>query len=206
MPTLNFTAAPGYTGPLPGGVPTSVMPTNRVTLGGVVQDLAGAVVGGLADRVRRAAAGNSGSEPAGSPAVPGNLVAQPQNTPCPSGSFLLNGRCVNPSAALPGGTPFITDPYGEAVKGMYGVALTPAAVASTRYRCPRGMVLGMDNLCYNRRDLRKDERKWVPPRKPLLTGGDLNAISRASRAASRIERETKRLQKLGMIRKPTRRR
>jgi len=44
---------------------------------------------------------------------------------------------------------------------------------------------------------------WPQPRRPLLTGGDLNAISKASRAASRIERQTKRLQKLGMMRKPT---
>jgi hypothetical protein len=67
------------------------------------------------------------------------------------------------------------------------------------------MVLGADDLCYNRRDLRKDERKWIPGRKPLLTGGDLNAISRAARAASRVKTQQKRLESLGLLKKPTRR-
>jgi hypothetical protein len=131
---------------------------------------------------------------------------------CPSGTFRnpITGNCVriDPSAILPGGAPFIssTQPYGAATHGRYGIAMVPAAQSQTRLSCPRGMVLGMDNLCYNRRDLRKDERKWVPPRKPLLTGGDLNAISRAARAAGRMEVQKKRLEKLGLLKKPTRRR
>jgi hypothetical protein len=100
----------------------------------------------------------------------------------------------------------VTDAYGSAVHGRYGVALTPGAQAQTRLMCPRGMVLGMDDLCYNKRDLRKDERKWVPPRKPLLTGGDLNAISRAARAAGRMKVQQKRLEKLGLLQKPRGRR
>ena len=89
--------------------------------------------------------------------------------------------------------------FGEAVMGRFGAALVPASVATTTLRCPRGAVLGIDNLCYNKRDLHKDQRKWVPGRKPLLTGGDLNAISRAARAARKMATQTKRLQLLGLM-------
>jgi hypothetical protein len=92
---------------------------------------------------------------------------------------------------------------GEAVMGRYGAGLQPGTKSITVSRCPRGAVLGNDGLCYNRGDLRKSDRKWVPGRKPLLTGGDLNAISRAARAANKMKTQQKRLQKLGMLPKPT---
>jgi endonuclease/exonuclease/phosphatase (EEP) superfamily protein YafD len=64
------------------------------------------------------------------------------------------------------------------------------------------MVLGNDGLCYNRRDIRKSDREHVPGRKPLLTGGDLNAITRAARAARRVKVQQKKLEKLGLLQKP----
>jgi hypothetical protein len=47
------------------------------------------------------------------------------------------------------------------------------------------MVLGKDNLCYNKRDLYKRDRKWNPGRKPLLTGGDLNVLRKAKGLAEK---------------------
>jgi len=107
------------------------------------------------------------------------------------------------------GSPGLTTPAevsiggtGEAVMGRFGAAITPMVDQLIRLDCPRGMVLGEDDLCYNRRDLRKDERKWPPGRRPLLTGGDLNAISKAHRAATRFKTQQKRLMDLGMLPRP----
>jgi len=88
---------------------------------------------------------------------------------------------------------------GTAVMGQFGAALQPLVASSTTLRCLRGMVLGMDNLCYNRRDLKNDERKWPRGRRPLLTGGEMRCISVASRAASKLETKTKQLRKMGML-------
>jgi hypothetical protein len=208
--------APGYTGPVPSGLSigtpmqftstpgTVTIPGNTSSSGGFVSDalnqLGRSAVSGASQYVMRRLAGTGSEPPTGEAPIPG-LVGDT----CPDGSARILGRCVNPMAALPGGAPFISDPYGSAVKGQFGVALTPSMQPQTRLSCPRGMVLGMDDLCYNKRDLRKDERKWVPPRKPLMTGGDLNAIAKAARAAARVKVQQKRLEKLGLLKRPGRR-
>ncbi len=122
------------------------------------------------------------------------------------------GRCVtvfSPTAFVPGGDPLFSPPrvadgFGGAVMGRYGVALQPEVVSSVRRRCPRGAVLGNDGLCYD--SLPKKDRMWIPARRPLLTGGDLNAISRAAKAARRMKAQTKKLQSLGMLERPKPRR
>ena len=86
--------------------------------------------------------------------------------------------------------------------GRYGAALHPFVEDRMVRSCLPGMVLGKDVLCYNKRDLTNKEREYPKGRAPLLTGGERNAISKASRAAKKIERTTKQLQKLGMIKKP----
>jgi len=95
---------------------------------------------------------------------------------------------------------------GDAVMGRYGAALHPFVEDRMVRSCLKGMVLGNDGLCYNKRDISNKEREYPKGRPPLLTGGERNAISRATRAAKKIERTTKQLQKLGMIKKPTARR
>jgi hypothetical protein len=142
--------------------------------------------------------GGGGSEP---PSGGSGLVATEAG--CPAGQIGFPPLCfdVQPGGGTTGGGVVVTQ--GEAVMGRYGAALQPMARTQTTLRCLPGMVLGTDSLCYNKRDLRKDERKWVPGRKPLLTGGDLNAISRAARAARRVKTTQKRLQKLGLLKKPT---
>ena len=72
--------------------------------------------------------------------------------------------------------------------------------------CLKGQVLGRDGLCYGKRSIKNADRMWPRGRRPLLTSGDLNAIATASRAATRVQTQTKRLQKLGMLKSPTRRR
>jgi hypothetical protein len=91
---------------------------------------------------------------------------------------------------------------GVAVMGRHGAALVPTTETRVQRECLPGMVLGNDDLCYNRRDIRNSDRKYPKGRAPLLTGGERNAISKAARAAKKIARTTKQLQKLGMLPKP----
>lgn len=171
-------------------------------LGGAIEGAAGAlgggggirdaIVGGLAGGFRDSGGGSE--PPSGQPTVPGNFAPTGAG-PCPDGTFKnpFGNNCIDliPGGATQGGGMVVSG--GDPVLGRYGVAMVPQAMERIRRRCPRGMVLGMDNLCYNKRDLRKDERKWNPGRKPLLTGGDLNAISTALSAAKKLDRQKKRL-------------
>lgn len=115
-----------------------------------------------------------------------------------------SGICVFPGS--PGDRS--TGPSGTAVVkaggSMVGNGMTPEIRTTTTRRCPRGMVLGTDNLCYRKGSIAKRDRKWVPGRKPLLTGGELNAIAKAERAARKMRTQQKRLQKLGLLPKPSR--
>ena len=110
------------------------------------------------------------------------------------------GQCVAPTSPLGARTL-----VGEAIMGRYGAALIPGSQIVDRATCLRGMQLGNDGLCYNKGQITNKQRMWPAGRKPLLTGGDMRAISVASRAGRRMELATKRLQKMGMMKKPTRR-
>lgn len=90
-------------------------------------------------------------------------------------------------------------PVGDAVMGRYGAAMVPGNRVIDSAVCLRGMVLGNDSLCYNKRDITNKERMWPKARAPLLTGGEMGAIAKAARAAGKLERTTKRLQKIGLM-------
>jgi len=98
-----------------------------------------------------------------------------------------------------------TGEFGDAVVGQFGVGLQPAEVAISRSVCPTGMQLGKDGLCYNRGVLTNRQRLWPRARAPLLTGGERNAITKAAAAGRKLERASKQLQKIGLMKKPTRR-
>lgn len=121
-------------------------------------------------------------------------------SPCrwPSKVDPNTGQC----RAFLGSEPGFDDPStgpGNAVMGQYGAGLEPEAFPVITRRCIPGMVLGRDLICYNRRDIRNDERRWPRGRRPLLTGGDMRCISVASRAAKKLETKTKQLRKMGML-------
>lgn len=103
-----------------------------------------------------------------------------------------------------GGGTGTTRDFGEAVIGRYGAAEVPGQEMIRRLDCRPGMVLGDDNLCYNKSQISNKQRQWPKGRRPLLTGGDMRAISVAARAGARLERTTKRLQKIGLMKKPAR--
>ena len=90
---------------------------------------------------------------------------------------------------------------GNAVMGRYGAALEPGVQMIERSVCLPGMQLGNDGLCYNKGAITNKQRQWPRGRAPLLTGGDMAAISRASRAGAKLDRTTKRLRALGMMKR-----
>ena len=150
-------------------------------------------------------------------AIPGltPLVATGEAGTCP-GLFSVrgpDGRCINLGSALPGGDPFISeqvtdfgDGAGAAVLGRFGAALVPIAEGRIRRRCLPGMVLGRDNLCYDKGAIRKSDRKWVPGTAPLLTGGEVRATRIAASASKKLARKVKSLQAAGLFPKPAPRR
>lgn len=122
-----------------------------------------------------------------------------------------DGHCVSPGSGHArshgvGDVPGVGVPVGDAVMGRYGAALTPGSLIIDRAVCLRGMQLGDDGLCYNKSQISNKQRMWPAGRKPLLSGGDMRAISIAARAGRRLEGATKRLQRLGMMKKPSPRR
>lgn len=120
----------------------------------------------------------------------------------------ITGKCIDLTALPPGGDPAMTGPvapgvtkqgggYGAAVMGWYGVGLIPRVEVQTVRRCPPGMALGKDGVCYD--GLGRNSKKRAHPRgmKPLMTGGDRAAIARAARVARALDRSKKSLKKAG---------
>jgi len=88
---------------------------------------------------------------------------------------------------------------GDAVMGQFGAALQPGVMMIQRSVCLPGMQLAKDGLCYNKGAITNSQRMWPRGRRPLLTGGDMRAIGIAARAGSKLDRTTKRLRALGMM-------
>ena len=134
----------------------------------------------------------------------GPVNGQLRSGPCDFPMVLdSQGRCRTPTSGEFGGEQF---GVGAAVMGRYGAALEPGSLIVDRAVCLAGMQLGDDGLCYNKGQISNKQRMWPAGRKPLLSGGDMRAISIASRAGRRLEGATKRLQQLGMMKKPMPRR
>lgn len=112
---------------------------------------------------------------------------------CPTGYKQdANGQCVKEGIGgtmerwIPGGqTGTLQDVAGLTASGRYGAAYYPVQIQRTVMACPPGYVLGKDDLCYDH--LARKERKHPPGRKPLLTGGDMNALARVHRIKGRLK-------------------
>jgi len=96
------------------------------------------------------------------------------------------------------------EPPGEALMGRFGAGLVPGVRVTETAICPRGAVLGVDGLCYNRRDIANSQRMWPHGRRPLLTGGEMRCISIAAAAAKKLQNKQKQLISMGMLPKPRR--
>ncbi len=185
-------------------------------IGGALKGAVGGfVTGGPAGALGGAALGVISSGGARRPNVGGQVLAGAGTSamgligpgaPCPPGSRRLPGLgCIDafPGGAGSGSGVMVSAGESRTSRAMIGAsAVVPMTRATTVRRCEKGSVLGADGLCYDKRTIRKDQRAWPPGRKPLLTGGDLNAISKAARAARRVKVQQKRLESLGLLKKP----
>jgi len=109
------------------------------------------------------------------------------------------GLCVAP------GSPFGAGRLeGDVLMGRFGPAVAADEVLRSIAMCPTGMVLGKDSLCYDR--LANRDRKYPRGRRPLLTGGDMRAISRARRAGNRLSTAKEDLVAIGMLKPAARKR
>ena len=119
-----------------------------------------------------------------------------------AGVLVPRGRPI-PQRGISAGVP---DQFGEMVSGQFGAGLEPAIRDTMTRICPRGAVLGKDGLCYNKRDIPNSQREWPRGRRPLLTGGEMRAISIAASAAKKLQRKQKQLMSLGLLKRPAVRR
>jgi len=189
--------------------------------GGIKGFLSGGPVGAAAGFVSGGGKAPTVSRPSvfRRPLVPTRAAAM-----CPPGFFETPAGGCQPVAApalvervpgirgaierfIPGGaTGFQVDgqEFGEAQMGRFGAGLEPAIRSTSTRVCPRGAVLAVDGLCYNRRDIRNSERAWPRGRRPLLTGGEMRCINVASSAAKKLQRKQKQLEQLGLLKRPSR--
>jgi len=109
---------------------------------------------------------------------------------CPPGMVKIGGVCVDLTALPPGGDPAFVPANGVATLGGFGLpALTPGSETRLVRKCPRAMVLGIDNLCYPKAVLtgRSKFRKWRRPVRAPVTRRDVVAIRRAAGARDRVK-------------------
>ena len=180
---IGFAPGPGdpiFFQPLPGAIPGPLVPTAG---GGGLGAAACNLLSGTARDFCLAALTFL---PGGGPEVP--LVERPGG--CPTGMVRLGDRCVDFSAAFPGGDPLTTPAGGQATVGAFGLpALSPQGITRIVRKCGRGMVLGIDNLCYPKAVLtgRSKFRKWRRPVRPPISRRDVVAIKRAAGARDRVK-------------------
>lgn len=131
--------------------------------------------------------------------APGSNPA-PGGGPCSVGyhwSDVLN-TCVSDNVTnwLPGGTP-ATVPIGTPIGGVGGVK--PRQVGSVQrndgkvtplFRCPRGMVLGVDYNCYWRQMLPRQWRAHRPAARPLLSAHDGSVLRKAKGLEKKLRKVT----------------
>ena len=86
---------------------------------------------------------------------------------------------------------------GNVIDGQYGAGYVAGSRIVDVAQCPRGTVLGKDGICYA--NLANKNRLYPRGRRPLLTGGDMRAISRARTAGNRLANAKSDLIAIGML-------
>ena len=102
------------------------------------------------------------------------------------------GNCIYP------GSPRGAEVFGgNVIAGQYGAGYVAGSRIVDVAQCPRGTVLGKDGVCYA--NLANKNRLYPRGRRPLLTGGDMRAISRARTAGNRLANAKQDLLAIGML-------
>ncbi len=113
---------------------------------------------------------------------------RPGTVPDPQG----RGFCISPRS------PFGAQELGgDVIAGQYGAGYVATSRIVDVAVCRRGTVLGKDGICYA--NLANKNRLYPRGRRPLLTGGDMKAISRARTAGNRLANAKQDLLAIGML-------
>jgi len=68
--------------------------------------------------------------------------------------------------------------------------------------CLPGDVLGKDGFCHKKGSIPNKEREYPRGRRPLGTPGEMAALAKAASFGRRMERTVKRMQSIGVLKKP----
>jgi len=83
---------------------------------------------------------------------------------------LPDGSCLDVTKVLPGGDPVR---FGQAQLGIFGApALVPNSRSVRTLECPRGLILGKDDLCYAKNSIPNKLRKWPKGPRPAVSAHD----------------------------------
>jgi len=97
----------------------------------------------------------------------------------------LTGKCRFFLGTQSGPDPVSPGPGGVSMNGR--PTTSPGSMSINRLVCPPGYVLDRNSQCSWGLPRNSKMRKWRPGRKPLFTGGDLNAIARSARLGDAAE-------------------
>lgn len=187
-------------GSLVGAGVGSVIPGVGTTVGGVLGGLLSGIGGGKSrcpgPYNYNPITGGCDPKPGYSGGTQGLGLGLTSGGPCPTGFQWDGSQCVQTGfrgaveRILPGGeTGTGVDVYGQAVMGAFGKpALQPYVASQPVQRCPPGLVLGKDNLCYARSSIRNTDRKWPKPPRPALSAQDMKVIRKASSLQNKVKR------------------
>ena len=186
-----------------GGRGTQFAPGTLGTLGGTLGDRIGGSTGGaIGEALGTIAEGliggrrgtGTGSKPGEAPSTQGSGLTG--GGTCPTGTIRGPlGTCID---LVPGGS---TSGHGVLVPqvpagaaGGFGFlgAVAPGVHAQPRFTCPTGFVLGIDNMCYHKKVLPRQFRKWKPAPRPVLSAADAKTIRRADTLRKKVKRVAKR--------------
>jgi len=92
---------------------------------------------------------------------------------------------------------------GDVVNGRYGPAYEPMADPRVVRLCLPGDILGDDGLCYSKAQLKNKEREYPRGTRPLGTPGEMAALRKAAAFGRRMETTVKRMQSIGVLKKPS---
>jgi len=164
-------------------------------------------------RQRRALSRRRGGSPGGAGRSPAGLrITGPnRDTAGCFGGAKYNPRNDTCELPLPGFLPIIQRalPGGASGFGGGGTAAgsgiyAPETVDRITRRCFPGDVLGKDGFCHAKGSIPNKEREWPRGRRPLGTPGEMAALAKAASFGRRMETTVKRMQKIGVLKKPSR--
>lgn len=133
---------------------------------------------------------------------PGGQIVQTLVPPRPRGPgsrtrVLPQPQLVLPQQVAPGQAQVVTTPAQlgttgfQAVSGAFGLpAMAPVAEMRRHLACPRGMVLGQDELCYPKQVLRRNSkfRKWHSGPRPPISAADAKMFRRLKSAREAVKK------------------